>query len=337
MDSGSMAPFANPPVFDDLVRAAERIRDHATVTPLLESHALNNIVNGRVLLKAETLQRTGSFKFRGAFNRINQIPQEQRNGGVVAYSSGNHAQGVAAAAAILGIPAAIVMPRDAPAIKVANTRSYGAEVILYDRLHDSREEIGEALTRKREATLIRPYDDSGIIAGQGTCGLEIAAQAEAMNATLDALLVCCGGGGLTAGCALAMETLSPNTDVFTIEPEGFDDTKQSLQSGTVIANDTSQRSICDALLAPQPGNLTFAVNKGRVKGGFSVTDADVEAAMRFAFRTLKLVVEPGGAVCLAAILAGRFNCADRTVALTLSGGNVDPELYRAVLDGDSQA
>lgn len=327
-----MALFTRPPAFEDIARAAERIRSHATITPLLESAALNEIAKGRVLLKAETLQRTGSFKFRGAFNRISQIPPDQRGGGVVAYSSGNHAQGVAAAAAILGIPAAIVMPKDAPAIKVANTRSYGAEVVLYDRVHESREEIGKALTEERGATLIRPYDDAGIIAGQGTCGLEIVAQAEAMNAKLDALLVCCGGGGLTAGCALAMETLSPETEVITTEPEGFDDTKQSLQSGRITANTGLQKSICDALLAPQPGNLTFAVNKARVKRGLSVSDAEVKNAMRFAFRTLKLVVEPGGAVCLAAILAGRYSCTGRTVALTLSGGNVDPELYRAVLD-----
>ncbi|WP_422366433.1 threonine ammonia-lyase [Pelagibius sp.] len=336
MDSGSMALFTRPPAFEDITRAAERIRSHATITPLLESTALNEIAKGRVLLKAETLQRTGSFKFRGAFNRMSQIPPDQRSGGVVAYSSGNHAQGVAAAAAILGIPAAIVMPKDAPAIKVANTRSYGAEVVLYDRVHESREEIGKALTEERGATLIRPYDDAGIIAGQGTCGLEIAAQAETMNAKLDALLVCCGGGGLTAGCALAMETLSPETEVFTAEPEGFDDTKQSLLSGRITANTGPQKSICDALLAPQPGNLTFAVNKARVKRGLSVSDAEVKNAMRFAFRTLKLVVEPGGAVCLAAILAGRYDSAGRTVALTLSGGNVDPELYRAVLGGGSK-
>ena len=317
--------------FADLEAAAERLAGHAVVTPLLSSPALDARIGGRILLKAETLQRTGSFKFRGAYNRISQIPEAERRAGVVSYSSGNHAQGVAAAAALLGVPATIVMPEDAPAIKLANTRGYGAEVVLYDRDTQVREEIGAELAARRGATMVRPYDDPAIIAGQGTCGLEIARQAAAQDAPLDALLVCCGGGALTAGCALALAELSPRTAVYTVEPEGFDDTARSLAGGARVANDPAARSFCDALLVPTPGELTFAINRRLLAGGLSVSDAEVAVAMVYAFKTLKLVVEPGGAVALAALLAGRFDARGKTVALTLSGGNVDPETYRRVL------
>src|SRR5512138_356122 len=319
------------PTIDDIRAAARRLEGLAVRTPLLESPALNAKVGGRVLLKAETLQRTGSFKFRGAYNRISQIPEAARSGGVVAYSSGNHAQGVAAAAALLGLPAVIVMPSDAPAIKVANTRGYGAEVVFYDRFREAREEIGAALAASRGATLVRPYDDAGVIAGQGTCGLEVVEQAARRGLSLDAMLVCCGGGGLTAGCALAFEALSPATAVYTVEPADYDDTRRSLDAGRPVPHGAAAPSICDALLSPQPGDLTFAINRPRLRGGLAVTDAEVKAAMRYAFRTLKLVVEPGGAVCLAAILAGKTATAGKVVGLTLSGGNVDAELYRAVL------
>ncbi|WP_420348598.1 threonine ammonia-lyase [Pelagibius sp.] len=330
-DTAIANQFDEVPTFDDILHAADRLRGWATETPLLEYAALNELVGGRVLLKAESLQRTGSFKFRGAFNRIVQLPEAQRKNGVVAFSSGNHAQGVAAAAAILNLPAVIVMPRDAPKIKVRNTKAYGAEVILYDRLSDSREEIGDRICRERGATLVRPYDDGGIIAGQGTCGLEIAHQAEALGARPDTLLVCCGGGGLTAGCAIALERTLPGATVMTVEPIDYDDTRRSLEAGQILRNDASSASICDALLAPQPGSLTFAANKSLVSGGLAVADQEVKAAMAYAFRVLKLVLEPGGAVCLAAVLAGKIDCAGRTVALTLSGGNVDPDLYRTVL------
>jgi len=325
------ADLAPLPAIDDLKAAAARIEGLAVKTPLLESPALNDRVGGRILLKAETLQRTGSFKFRGAYNRISQIPEQDRAGGVVAYSSGNHAQGVAAAAALLGLPAVIVMPSDAPAIKVANTRGYGAEVVFYDRLTEAREEIGAAIAAQRGATLVRPYDDPGVIAGQGTCGLEVVEQASQQGLALDGMLVCCGGGGLTAGIALAFEALSPRTKVFTVEPEGYEDTKLSLEAGQPMPHGKAAPSICDALLSPRPGDITFAVNRTRVAGGLSVTDAEVKAAMRYAFRTLKLVVEPGGSVCLAAVLAGKIDAAGRVIGLTLSGGNVDAELYRAVL------
>jgi len=325
---------ATLPTFGDVQAAARRLEGLAVKTPLLESPALNDRLGGRIFLKAETLQRTGSFKFRGAYNRISRIPEAGRAGGVVAYSSGNHAQGVAAAAALLGLPAVIVMPADAPAIKVANTRGYGAEVVFYDRLKESREAIGAELAAARGATLVRPYDDPGVIAGQGTCGLEICEQAATRGVTLEALLVCCGGGGLTAGCALAVEALSPPTAVYVVEPADYNDTQLSLQAGHVVPHGAAQGSICDALLPSQPGELTFAVNQPRVAGGLTVTDDEVKAAMRFAFNTLKLVVEPGGAVCLAAILAGKIDVAGRAIGLTLSGGNVDAELFRAVLAGD---
>lgn len=323
------------PTYDDVQAAAQRLQGLAVKTPLIESPALNVRVGGRILMKAETLQRTGSFKFRGAFNRISQIPEAERAGGVVAYSSGNHAQGVAAAAALLGLPAVIVMPSDAPAIKVENTRGYGAEVVFYDRYSEAREEIGAAIAAERGATLVKPYDDPGVIAGQGTCGKEIFEEAEAHGMALDSLLVCCGGGGLTAGCALALEALSPKTRLYTVEPEGYDDTKLSLQAGRPLRHGDAQPSICDALLSPQPGDITFAVNRARVSGGLTVSDAEVKDAMRFAFRTLKLVIEPGGAVCLAAVLAGKIDVADRVTGITLSGGNVDAELYRAILAEDA--
>lgn len=321
------------PSFADIMAAAARLKDQAVRTPLLESPALNQRVGGRVLIKPETLQRTGSFKFRGAYNRISQIPEGERAAGVVAYSSGNHAQGVAAAAALLGLPATIVMPRDAPAMKVDNTRGYGAEVVLYDRSSESRETRAMEIAAQTGATVVRPYDDPWIVAGQGTCGLEIAQQANERGAALDALLVCCGGGGLVSGCALALAELSPRTEVYSVEPEGFDDTARSLAGGSRVANAPGAASFCDALLSPTPGELTFSVNRRLLAGGLAVSDAEVAAAMAFAYRTLKLVIEPGGAVALAAVLAGRYDARGKTVAVTLSGGNVDPALYGKVLEG----
>ena len=336
-ESTAKALQASPPTFADVKAAAGRLAGRAVTTPLLSSPALDERVGGRVLLKAETLQRTGSFKFRGAYNRISQIPEADRPAGVVAYSSGNHAQGVAAAAALLGIPATIVMPSDAPAIKLANTRGYGAEVVLYDRNNEVREEIGAEITDRRGATLVRPYDDPAVIAGQGTCGLEIALQAAELEARLDAVLICCGGGGLSAGCALALTELCPETEIYTVEPKGFDDTARSLAAGSRVANDPAARSICDALLAPTPGELTFAINRRLVNGGLSVSDAEVAAAMTYAFKTLKLVLEPGGAAALAALLSRRLDARGRTVALTLSGANVDPEIYRRILAEENSA
>jgi threonine dehydratase len=321
------------PTFADVEAAAARLAGWAVVTPLLEFPALDEQLGGRILIKPEILQRTGSFKFRGAYNKISQLPEVKRPAGVVAYSSGNHAQGVAAAARLLGVPATIVMPADAPAIKIENTRSYGAEVLLYDRYREAREEVAAGLVAERGATLVRPYDDPDIIAGQGTCGLEIARQAAALGQRLDALLVCCGGGGLTAGSALALTELSPGTAIHTVEPVGFDDTARSLAAGRRVVNDPGPSSICDALLAPTPGELTFMINRGLVAGGLAVTDDETRAAMAYAFRHLKLVVEPGGAVALAAVLSGKIEARGKTLALTLSGGNVDPEFFATVIAG----
>lgn len=318
----------------DIERAAVRIEGYAVRTPLLESPALNDRVGARILMKPECLQRTGSFKFRGAYNRLAQLSETERGAGVVAWSSGNHAQGVAAAAQLLGMPAAIVMPDDAPAIKADKTRGYGAEVIGYDRYTENREEIGAALAKQRGAVLVPSYDDGDIIAGQGTCGLEIAQQAEALGATLDLLLVCCGGGGLIAGSSVAMAAYSAATRVYSVEPAAFDDHRRSLQSGRRECIAADARSICDALLAPQPGALTFSINRHTLSGGLAVTDEEVKAAMRYAFSTLKLVVEPGGAVALAAVLAGKLDMAGKTVAIVISGGNVDAALFSSIVTGN---
>jgi threonine dehydratase len=322
---------AQLPGFAEVQAAAERIAGQASVTPLLEYADLNTRVEGRILIKPETLQRTGSFKFRGAFNKLSQIPAAARPRGVLAYSSGNHAQGVAAAAQLLAIPATIVMPADAPAIKVANTKAYGARVVFYDRYSEAREEIAARLLEDSGAILVKPYDDPEIIAGQGTCGLELSRQAIERGAQPDAVLLCCGGGGLSSGSALAIRELLPDSEIFSVEPAGFDDTARSLASGRRLANDPAARSICDALLSPSPGELTFALNRRLLSGGLAVSDDEVLAAMAYAFRNLKLVVEPGGAVCLAAVLAGRIETRGRTIALTLSGGNVDPGIFHQAL------
>jgi threonine dehydratase len=316
-----------PPGFADILAAADRLRDIAVRTPLLEFPALNARVGGRVLVKAETLQRTGSFKLRGAFNAIAQAGGRP----VVAYSSGNHAQGVAAAAGLLGVKATIVMPADAPQLKLDNTRALGAEVVAYDRYRESREEIAAHIAAERGAVLIRPYDARATIAGQGTCGLEIAEQARARHLRLDAALVCCSGGGLTAGCALALCHLVPGIEMWSVEPEACDDTLRSLTAGERLANPPDVRTICDALMTQIPGELTFAVNRRLLAGGLAVSDDEVKDAMRWAFRVLKLVVEPGGAVALAAVLTGRYDARGKTVAVVLSGGNVDPGLFAEIV------
>ena len=327
-----MSPsVASPPTIEDIRAAAARLAGQAVATPLLETPSLNARLGGRLLVKAEPLQRTGSFKFRGAYNTLSQLDAEQRRRGVVTWSSGNHAQGVAAAAQLLGVPALIVMPSDAPAIKIANTRGYGAEVVLYDREREEREAIGTKIAEQRGAVIVAPYDDPNVIAGQGTCGLEIAAQANAKDARLDAVLVCCGGGGLTAGCATALTAESPGTQIYAVEPEAFNDTGRSLAAGERLANAPGGKSFCDALLAPIPGELTFAINRRLVSGGLSVSDREVAAAMAVAFSELKLVVEPGGAVALAAVLSGKIPIKNRTVAVVASGGNVDRETFAAAL------
>lgn len=317
--------------FADIEKAAERLSGYAVRTPVIESPALNALTGGRVLIKAECLQRTGSFKFRGAWNTISQLDPAIHKAGVVAFSSGNHAQGVAAAAQIKRLPALIVMPADTPAIKQDNTRSYGAEVVTYDRATEDREAIAARYVAERGAVLVPPFEHSDVIAGQGTAGLELAEEAQRLGVKLDDVLVPCSGGGLSAGIALAMEVRSPGTRVHTVEPAGFDDHARSLQSGLRETNARATGSICDALLAPQPGVMTFAINQPRLAEGLVASDAEAADAMRFAFETLKLVLEPGGAVALAAVLRGRLETRGRVIGVIASGGNADAALYAKVL------
>ncbi len=319
------------PTFADVIDAAERIAPYAVMTPLIEHPALNERTGGRILLKAENLQRVGAFKFRGAYNAVSRVDRQKYPGGVVACSSGNHAQGVAAAATLCGMPSLIVMPADAPKLKIARTKGFGGEVHLYDRDRQDREEISRRFCAERKAALIHPFDDYYVIAGQGTAGLELMAQAKAVGATPDAVLVCCSGGGFAAGVALAVQQANPASEVFTVEPAGFDDFARSLVSGKPEKNARMSGSICDALLANSPGQLTLAIGRAKMKGGLVVTDDEVRAAIRFAFHELKLVVEPGGAAALAAVLAGKLSTKGRTIACVLSGGNVDPTDYAAII------
>lgn len=312
--------------------AAARLKGHAFPTPLLSSPRVDARLGGRVLVKAESLQRTGSFKFRGAYNALAQLDKAKRRAGVVAYSSGNHAQGVAAAAALLGMPAVIVMPSDAPAIKVANTRADGAEIVFYDRYNESREAIAARIASERGAELLPPYDDARVIAGQGTIGLEIADDVAALGLRLDAAIASCSGGGLVTGCALALMEARPGAAVYAAEPEGLDDMRRSLAAGERIANDPAARSICDALLAPMPGVITFALAQRLLAGSVAVSDAEVRQAMRVAFEDYKLVLEPGGAASLAAVLAGKLDVRNKTVAVVASGGNVDRAAFAATLN-----
>lgn len=319
------------PTFTDIQAARRRLAGEAVVTPVSESPLLNEVTGGRVLFKAECLQRTGSFKFRGAWNFISQLGEEARQAGVVAYSSGNHAQGIAAAAKLRGLPALIVMPSDTPAVKKANTRAYGAEIVTYDRATQSREAIAAEIARERGAVIVPPYEHPHIIAGQGTVGLELAEQAAERGLSLDQVLVPVSGGGLTAGIALAMAAVSPKTVVNCVEPEGFDDHRRSLAAGERQRNAEVTGSICDALMAQEPGELTFAINRRLVGEGLVVSEQEVKKAMREAFSHLKLVVEPGGAVAFAAVLSGGVETRGRTIGVVLSGGNVDAQLFAEVL------
>jgi threonine dehydratase len=317
----------NLPTYDDIEEASARLRGVAVKTPLLRNDHLDAVTGGRVQLKAEMLQRTGSFKFRGAYNRISRLTPAERAAGVVAYSSGNHAQGVAAAARLMGAPAVIVMPSDAPTLKIENTRALGAEVVLYDRRSESREAVAAEIQTRRGAVLVPPFEDRHVIAGQGTLGREIAQVLSGEDASAEVLLCPISGGGLMAGVALAMSALSPHTALYGVEPEGFDDYGRSLRAGRRVANPAQSGSLCDALLTPEPGEMTFSINQPRLKGALCVTDAEALAAVAFAFRHLKLVVEPGGAVGLAALLSGRLTLNGRSAVVILSGGNIDPALF----------
>ena len=328
---------ARLPTFADLLAARRRLGTLACRTPLIEHPALNARVGGRVLLKAENLQRVGAFKFRGAYNKVAQVDRKAFPGGVVACSSGNHAQGVAAAATLLGFRSAIVMPADAPRLKIERTRAFGAEVVAYDRVKEDRDAIARALCASRGAAYVHPFDDVDVIAGQGTAGLEMMEQAEAIGASPDIVLVGASGGGLISGVSIAVKEKSPSTVIYSVEPAGFDDLARSLESGAHERNAALSGSICDALLAVTPGELTFEVAKRNLAGGLSVTDEEAKAAVRYAFEELKLVVEPGGAVSLAAILAGKLPLQGKTVAAVLSGGNIDPSLFAEIIQDQRHA
>jgi threonine dehydratase len=326
------APTAQPlPTARDVDAAARLLHGVAWRTPLITSPALEALTGGRVFLKAETLQRTGSFKFRGAYNKIAAIPQERRAGGVVAYSSGNHAQGVAAAARLLGMPAVIVMPSDAPRSKRERTAALGAEIMLFDRIKDDREAIARRIAQERNAVLVPPYDDPLVIAGQGTIGREIVEDLAALGLAPDVIVVTASGGGLTAGIALAAKSRVGDVRLFTAEPVGFDDHARSFRSGRREANAALTGTICDALMARTPGALTFAINSALVGEGVAATDQEVAAAMAFAFHELKLVVEPGGAVALAALMSSKIPVEGKVAVAVLSGGNVDADVFHRLV------
>ncbi len=315
----------------DVELAAGRLRGIAVSTPLIRSAELDRLCGGTVWVKPECLQRTGSFKIRGAYNLMSQLPDAKKANGVVAWSSGNHAQGVAEAGRLLGIATAIVMPEDAPRAKLENTKRLGGEVITYDRYSGDREAIARQIAVERDAEIVPSYDHPHIIAGQGTVGLEIADQAQALGSTPDQVLICCGGGGLSSGSATALKDRLPDVAVHTVEPDQFDDTARSLRIGKRVIVKDSVWSICDALQAQTPGRLTFALNRTLIESGLSVTDSEVRDTMRFAFRYLKLVIEPGGAVALAAELTRKVETAQKTTVVIASGGNVDFDLFASIL------
>ena len=310
--------------------AASRIAPHVIETPLIESPRLNDKLGIRLLVKAECLQHTGSFKLRGASNAVWSLDDTVTD--VVAFSSGNHAQGVARAAVSRGLQATIVMPKDSPAGKIEGTKAYGASVMLYDRYTESREEIGATIAANKQAHLIKPYDDVRVIAGQGTVGLEIAAQAAAKQAKVEAIICCCGGGGLIAGISIAASDQIPGVKIWSAEPEFYDDTLRSLTSGEIQTADIRQPSICDAIVTPQPGQLTFPINKRLLSGGAVINDQDVLQAIATAFKHLKIVIEPGGAAALAAVFTGQYPRGASTVVAVASGGNIDSQMFHRALD-----
>lgn len=320
------------PTIEDIEDAARALEDFAVETPLLENKEVNESLSGRLLLKAETAQRTGSFKFRGAFNRIRQLDAAERGRGVIAYSSGNHAQAVGCAARLMQTHSLIVMPDDAPANKMARTRELGAKIVTYDRTVEAREEVAERIRVESSHVMVPPNEDVRVLAGAGTVALELLRQAGAAGTVPDVVLVPCGGGGLTAATALVFEVLSPTTKVFGVEPELFDDTRRSLQIGKRVENPKGHTTICDAIMTDMPGELTFAINRERIAGVLTVSDDEVRAAMRFAFDQFKIVVEPGAAVGLAAVISHKISIEGKTIAVILTGGNVDAAGFCAALD-----
>ena len=315
--------------YESILRAAKRLRNHIVKTPLLKSQYVNQKLETNLFLKAENLQTIGAFKFRGAMNTILQLPASVSR--VVAWSSGNHAQAVAAAAKITGREATIVMPEDSPQTKLDGTAFWGATIIKYDRNTQNREEIGKAIAQKNNATIIPPFDDVNVIIGQGTAGIECIEQLEEINVIPDIVLCCCGGGGLIAGISTAIRAKFEKTKIFSVEPEYFDDTKKSLENNELISNSMNHKSICDALLAEKPGNITFGINKLNLTSGLSVTDNEALKAMNAAYKHFKIVLEPGGAVALAAAISGKIDIKNKNVLVIASGGNVDKNVFENCL------
>ena len=320
--------------YEDVAQAADRIRDLVVETPLIEAHALSEAINGRFFVKCENLQRTGSFKLRGAMNSLASLSDEDRGRGVVAYSSGNHAQGVAAAARHFGVAATIIMPEDAPAIKKANTIALGAKVVTYDRYSESREDLGRQIQAETGAVLVPPYDFAPTIAGQGTSGMEVINQLRARGLSLDLAIICCGGGGLAAGSALALTTSFPDAQVWAAEPDSHDDTARSLLSGSHVHNDPEARSICDAIVTPTPGELTLPILQACGVEGRSASDEQALDAVAYAATRLKLIVEPGGAIALAVARKHLNDLQGKTVVAYLSGGNIDPAMLDVAMNRD---
>lgn len=316
---------------DDVMSAAKQIEGVAVRTPLIENIALNEIAGGRVFIKPESLQHTGSFKFRGAYNRLSRLTQEEKDRGVLAFSSGNHAQGVARAAQLLGIEATIVMPEDAPTLKLEATKGYGAKVVLYDRYNEDREEVAHRVAGDSGVTVVPPYNDPFIMAGQGTSALEVAEDLKALGLTPDQALVCCGGGGLASGSFTVYKHFFPEMQCYAVEPEAFDDVARSLESGRIETVDFGARSICDALLTPSPGALTFPVLQSAGAKGLTISDDEAIKAVAFACNVLKVSAEPGGAAALAALLAGKVETKDRVTVCIISGGNIDPRMMQQCL------
>ena len=315
------------PTYQDIVSAAQTIKGEAVRTPLMRCDALDAATGCKVFVKPENLQRTGSFKFRGAFNAISKLSDQERARGVLANSSGNHAQGVGVASRLFGCSSTIIMPKDAPVMKVERTKSLGAKVIHFDRATEDRELILEQIKQETGSTVVHPYNNAMVIAGQGTVGLEIAEDIKSAGLKLDRMVACTGGGGLTSGIALSIKHHFPDAKIHSVEPVGFDDYKRSLESGKLERNATTAGSICDAIIAPSPGEIGFEINKEVLHSGFVVTDGEALNAIKFAYEELKLVVEPGGAVALACALKHGQEWAGETVAIVLSGGNIDPDVF----------
>jgi len=315
----------------DIDNAYKNIKSYIIKTPLVTNEAINSLLNARVYFKMENLQHTGSFKIRGATHKISLLSEKQKEKGVIAYSSGNHAQAVASAAKENNLDATIVMPKNAPKIKLENTKNFGAKVILYDSLTKNREKIGNAIASREDRTLIKPYDDLDIIAGQGTVGKEITEQLNIENVIPDIYLCCCGGGGLIAGSSFYLKKNFPKIINYSVEPKEFNDTQLSLLNNKIISNQESSRSICDALLATHPGELTFEINKYTLSGGLTVSDIEVKKTIKQIAEFLKVMVEPGGAVAAAALLSKKIDVKNKIVVVMLSGGNIDYEFFSEIV------